>query len=251
MTDHLSDMLFVTEESGVENLQNEGVLSEQIHFVGNTMIDTLLSHVAKADRSGILRKLSLAPGSTEDDRGQANTSFALLTLHRPSNVDEKENFTEILQALEQCDGTLTIVFPAHPRTQKRIKEMQLEHHFHFIKNGNAVQQGKLNIIDPLGYTDFLCLMKNARLVLTDSGGIQEETTCLGIPCVTIRANTERPVTVMEGTNLLAGLRKETITKSIQTQLAKTGRDGRTPKYWDGKAAERILDVLLRHACLER
>jgi UDP-N-acetylglucosamine 2-epimerase (non-hydrolysing) len=251
VTDRLSELFFVTEESGVENLQNEGVPPEQIHFVGNTMIDTLLSHVAKADKSKILEKLRLVPESTEDDRGQASTSFALLTLHRPSNVDQKENFIEILKALQQFNGTLTIVFPAHPRTQKRIKEMQLETYFHFLQDDDAVQQGKLNVVGPLGYIDFLCLMKNARLVLTDSGGIQEETTCLGVPCVTIRANTERPVTVLEGTNLLAGLQKETIIKTIQTQLAKTEGDGRIPKYWDGEAAERIVDVLLQYACRER
>ena len=251
VTDRLSDLLFVTEKSGVDNLQNEGVSPEHIHFVGNTMIDTLLSHVAKADQSRILEKLSLIPETTGDDRRQATTSFALLTLHRPSNVDQKENFIEILQALRQFDGSLTTVFPAHPRTQKRIKEMQLEKQFHFIEHGGAVQEGKINVVDPLGYIDFLCLMKNARLVLTDSGGIQEETTCLGVRCVTIRANTERPVTVLEGTNLLAGVRKETITKAIQTQLAKVETDRRIPKYWDGKAAERIVSVIVQRVCKER
>ncbi len=251
VTDHLSDLLFVTEESGLENLQKEGVPTEKIHFVGNTMIDTLLSHVARADQSRILEKLNLAPESAESERSQAITSYALLTLHRPTNVDQKENFIEILQALEQFNGTLTVVFPAHPRTQKRIKEMQLTKYFHFLQDGGAVRQGKLNVVDPLGYIDFLCLMKKARLVLTDSGGIQEETTCLGVPCVTIRANTERPVTVLEGTNLLAGVRKETITKAIQTQLAKAEGNRSIPKYWDGKAAERIMDVIVQRACRER
>jgi UDP-N-acetylglucosamine 2-epimerase (non-hydrolysing) len=248
VTDHLSDFHFVTEESGIENLLKEGIPSEKIHFVGNTMIDTLLSHVAKADQSRILDKLRLVPESTNNEHG---SSFALLTLHRPSNVDQKDNFIEILQALQKFNETLTIVFPAHPRTQKRIKEMQLEEYFHFIQNGDSAQQGKLNVVDPVGYLDFLCLMKNARLVLTDSGGVQEETTCLGVPCVTIRANTERPVTVSEGTNLLAGLRKDTIVKAIQAQLAKAERTGRIPKNWDGKAAERIVDIIFQQTCSER
>ncbi len=251
VTDRLSDLLLVTEESGLRNLQNEGVPSEQIHFVGNTMIDTLISHLVKADKSKILEKLNLVPISTEHDPEQPTTAFALLTLHRPSNVDRKENFIEILQALQQFDGTLTTIFPAHPRTQKRIKEMQLENYFHFLSHGSDVQKGKLNVVDPLGYLDFLCLMKNARLVLTDSGGIQEETTCLGVPCVTIRANTERPVTITEGTNLLAGVQKETITNAIETQLTKVEGNGKIPKYWDGKAAERIVDIIIQWVCREK
>lgn len=246
VTDHLSDLLFVTEESGIENLQNEGIPIEQIYFVGNTMIDTLLCHVAQADQSKILEKLDLLPESAED--GKASASFSLLTLHRPSNVDKKESFTEILRALKQFDGSLTIVFPAHPRTQKRIKEMQLENYFNFLQNGDTVRRGKLNVVGPLGYIDFLCLMKNACLVLTDSGGIQEETTCLGIPCVTIRTNTERPVTIFEGTNILAGIRKETIMRAIQKQLKKTEENGKPPRFWDGKAAQRIVDVVVKRVC---
>lgn len=244
LTDRLSDMLFVTEESAVENLEKEGVSPEQIYLVGNTMIDTLLFHVEKADRSGIREKLGLTADATTEARRQWSGSFALLTLHRPANVDRKEGFIEILEALRKFDG-LTTVFPAHPRTMKRIKEMRLDGYFHFLQEGAAVQLGRLNVIEPLGYIDFICLMKNACLVLTDSGGIQEETTCLGVPCVTIRANTERPVTIQEGTNILGGVQKETIAKAIQTQLAKTNGNGRIPKYWDGKAAARIVELIIR------
>jgi UDP-N-acetylglucosamine 2-epimerase (non-hydrolysing) len=250
VTDRLSDLLFITEESGVVNLQNEGVPAEQIHFVGNTMIDTLMSQMKKANESKILEKLDLAPNSVANNSGQTDIPFALLTLHRPSNVDHKESFIEILQALKSFDTTMTIVFPVHPRTQKQIVKIQLDDYIRFSKDG-TIKRGKLNVIDPLGYLDFLCLMKNARIVLTDSGGIQEETTSLGVPCVTIRTNTERPVTISEGTNLLAGLQKEAIIEAIKTQLSKTKEDWRIPKYWDGKAADRIVDVLAQQPYQER
>lgn len=229
VTDHVSDLLFVTEESGIKNLQREGVPPEQIHFVGNTMIDSLLSSQELSDRSGILQLLGLegrnGKGTDEASR------YALLTLHRPSNVDDRETFVNILRGLEELSSLYPIIFPVHPRTRKRISEFQLE---------NLVRG--IRLVDPLGYLDFLCLMKNALLVVTDSGGIQEETTCLGVPCVTVRENTERPVTVTQGSNVIAGTSEDGIRKAINQQLH-ASKTISVPEKWDGLAAVRIVATL--------
>jgi len=247
VTDHVSDLLFVTEESGLLNLGTEGISPDWIHFVGNTMIDSLLAFREKADLSTVLEDLGLR-GRT-DNTGVAR--YALLTLHRPSNVDTREGFLSILEGLEELAADYPIVFPVHPRTRQRIKEFGLESRMGINKaKGNSPAPGSVStqkgiiLTDPLGYLDFLCLMKNAAIVVTDSGGIQEETTCLGIPCVTVRENTERPVTVDRGTNVVAGTGKARIQAAIRAQMDRKP-SGRMPKHWDGRAAERIIDVLIR------
>jgi UDP-N-acetylglucosamine 2-epimerase (non-hydrolysing) len=241
VTDHLADLLFVTEEAGLVNLRREGIPSEKIFFVGNTMIDSLLISQEKAGESAILGQIGLRAGAGHNGKGAAVEPFALLTLHRPSNVDEAEAFQKVLEGLSELSGKLPIIFPVHPRTRKRIEEFGFATYFQ--TGTNAAARNGIRLIDPLGYLDFVCLMKNARLVLTDSGGVQEETTCLGVPCVTIRENTERPVTVKQGTNVIAGTSVAGIRKAIARQLSRKRR-GRIPEKWDGKAAERIVPILV-------
>ena len=223
LTDQVSDVLFVSEESGFENLRSEGISPDRIHFVGNTMIDSLLAFKEQADASTIL-----------DDLGLRSRPYALMTLHRPANVDNPDAFLNILAGIEELAANQPVVFPVHPRTRGRMKEFSLRPDF------------EMNVIltDPLGYLDFLCLMKQATLVVTDSGGIQEETTCLGIPCVTVRENTERPATVASGTNVIAGTATEKIRQAIRQQIGRKHVGG-IPAKWDGRAATRIVDVLVR------
>lgn len=235
LTDHLSDLLFVSEDSGLRNLEQEGIPRERVFFVGNTMIDSLLNSQPRADASVVLDHLQLRASISAPPM-----PYALLTLHRPANVDHAGVFGEILEGLRGLSAELPIIFPAHPRTQKQIADNGLQSHF----AGAGIQAKGIRLIEPLGYLDFLCLMKHARLVVTDSGGIQEETTGLGVPCVTVRENTERPVTVEMGTNLLAGVRRDGIRRAIRRQLARTEK-GSTPKFWDGRAAERIVEILSR------
>ncbi|MDO8426265.1 MAG: UDP-N-acetylglucosamine 2-epimerase (non-hydrolyzing) [Deltaproteobacteria bacterium] len=240
VTDHISDILFVTEESGVRNLLNEGIPGEKIHFVGNTMIDTLIAFQDKAESSGIIGRLGLTSNS------KATAPYGLLTLHRPSNVDNKDAFLNIILALDEFSGQMPVVFPAHPRTMSRIREFGFEGYFHLANNGaeDSLLRSRINLIEPLGYIDFLSLMMNSRIVLTDSGGIQEETTCLGVPCVTLRENTERPVTEKEGTNIVAGVTREGIVSSIKYQLNREFKK-KMPKNWNGKASSKIIGVLLK------
>ena len=251
LTDHVSDMLFVTEESGLQNLRNEGVSLDKIHFVGNTMIDSLLQFKEKAEASTILEKLALAREAGKNGGANSGTRYALLTLHRPSNVDNRDVFRNIISGLEELATDCPVVFPVHPRTQQRIREFGFE----FNPAGSAKKQNGgaqdsrnaregILLTNPLGYLDFLCLMKHAALVVTDSGGIQEETTILGIPCVTVRENTERPVTVERGTNTIAGTRSEAIRDAIRRQLSRNIGNG-VPKNWDGRAGARIIDILAR------
>jgi UDP-N-acetylglucosamine 2-epimerase (non-hydrolysing) len=237
LTDHLSDLLFVTEESGVQNLLHEGVEQEKIHFVGNTMIDSLMAFLGAAEKSPILSKLRLASSSTV---GKAS-DYALLTLHRPSNVDQYETFSDILHGIKDLSERMPIIFPVHPRTRKRIAELGLEKFF--AASGSEVPERGIHLVEPVGYIDFLCLMKNASLVVTDSGGIQEETTCLGVPCVTVRENTERPITVTCGTNRIAGTNPVEVRKVIAEQITRK-RTHQIPALWDGKAAERISALLV-------
>lgn len=243
LTDHLSDLLFATEESGLKNLAREGVLSSKVHFVGNTMIDSLLAYKEKAEESRILDDLGLL------DSCHATQSYALLTLHRPANVDSRDAFLDILKGLQELTGECRIIFPAHPRTQKNISGFGLEQYFDLHRVQDATgelltvnKDGAIEMIAPLGYIDFLHLMNNATLVITDSGGIQEETTCLGVPCVTVRENTERPVTIQSGTNVIAGVKSDGIRRAIRQQL-KSKPSGAVPEKWDGKSAGRILDVI--------
>ena len=231
LTDHMADLLFVTEESGLRNLANEGIAASKIHFVGNTMIDSLLAFEPRADASTILDTIGL--------RGR---QYALLTMHRASNVDDRETFLQILDGLKELTDKLPVVFPVHPRTRQRIADFGLQ----FATNGAGADASVGNgiiLTDPLGYIDFVHTMKNAAIVVTDSGGIQEETTCLGVPCVTIRENTERPVTIEMGTNVLAGTSTEGICDAIHAQLARPA--GKVmPPHWDGQAAGRIVEVLV-------
>jgi UDP-N-acetylglucosamine 2-epimerase (non-hydrolysing) len=233
ITDHLSDLLFVTEDSGRENLVREGIAPEKIHFVGNTMIDSLLASQEKALKSAILDQFDLRSSSN----GLVKR-YALLTLHRPSNVDDRETFRNILEGLDELASSCPILFSAHPRTRKRIAEFGLERFF------QASNETGVRLLDPLGYLDFLCLMKRAALVVTDSGGIQEETTCLLVPCVTVRENTERPVTVTCGTNVIAGTNSENIRKAVKEQLSRQ-KQGRVPEKWDGQAAGRIIQTIMQ------
>jgi len=246
LTDHVSDLLFVTEESGLQNLRNEGIPADKIHFVGNTMIDSLLHFKEKAEASTILEKLGFLGQGRKNGEANSSTRYALLTLHRASNVDNRDVFLNIMTGLEELATDCPVVFPVHPRTQRRIQEFGFEFSLGkgTGKHGANEQGPGMIVTDPLGYLDFLCLMKHASLVVTDSGGIQEETTILGIPCVTVRENTERPVTVECGTNTIAGTKTDAIKDAIRRQLG-GNRDNGVPKNWDGRAGERIIDILVR------
>ena len=234
VTDQLSDLLFVTEESGLRNLANEGIPADKVHFVGNTMIDSLLACREKADASTILDNLGLRNG---DGSG---LPYLLLTLHRPANVDTRDALSNILGGLEDIAGQCPVIFPAHPRTRKRVEELGLR--ARFAAEGTPHRERGIHLIEPLGYLDFLCLMKQAKMVVTDSGGIQEETTCLGVACVTVRENTERPVTLEHGTNILAGVQKHGIREAVARQGARTSV-GECPEMWDGKTGGRIVAIL--------
>jgi UDP-N-acetylglucosamine 2-epimerase (non-hydrolysing) len=227
-TDVLCDYLFTTDRFAGENLRAEGVPREKIFFVGNVMIDTLLKHRAMAKDLGLVNDLGLVP-----------KGYATLTLHRPSNVDEKSTLQEIMDALAQIGEEIPIIFPIHPRTRKMVKSFGLEHYFE-----NGSRTGGIRCTEPLGYLDFLHLNMNAMMVFTDSGGIQEETTVLGVPCITLRENTERPITCEEGTNVVVGNKRENILAAARKILDGNAQPGGIPEKWDGKAAERIVDVLL-------
>lgn len=236
LTDHLSDYLFVTELSGHANLLREGVPESQIYFVGNVMVDTLLKHSARAGRCDYSRTLGLAP------RG-----YGLLTLHRPSNVDAPETLAEILSAAREIAERLPIVFPCHPRTRQQLDKPEFRGLLRRPDGPREAAAGRPGLIltAPLGYLEFLSLMSAARLVLTDSGGIQEETTVLGVPCLTLRENTERPVTVEQGTNQIVGTGRERILAAASRILLGDMPRGRVPDMWDGRAAERIGAILCR------
>jgi len=226
LTDALAEYLFATEDVAVENLLKEGRPRESIHLVGNVMIDSLLHFLPFAQQSRIGDELGLR-------NGKGWQSFGVLTLHRPSNVDSMGKLAELLGAIDAIAQQVPIVFPVHPRTQQRLSQSGTKHH------------PQLRLIQPQGYLDFLCLLSKATLVLTDSGGIQEETTALGVPCLTLRENTERPVTVSQGTNVLVGTNPLKIVAATEQILRGDVKKGRTPPLWDGHAAERIVEVLLR------
>lgn len=219
LTDAISDFLFVSEPSGERNLLAEGVPQSRIFFVGNVMIDTLLRFRARAERSGVLERLDLEAGN-----------YAVATLHRPSNVDHLDSLAGLIAALAEIGRRMPVIFPVHPRTAQALASSGLD-------------LSGLRAIAPLGYLDFLRLMSRARLVLTDSGGIQEETTILQVPCLTLRANTERPVTIEEGTNRLAGLDPSRIVEAAHAVLDSGPPSGRVPALWDGRAGARVIQVL--------
>lgn len=226
LTDAISDLLFITEESAERNLAREGIPAEKIFFVGNVMIDTLLAHKGKAESSTIRSRLGLDPSACR---------YALVTLHRPSNVDDPVTLKSLLGALAEVAARFRVVFPIHPRTRRRIEEAGCQRY---------LRSDRLLAIEPLGYLDFLNLMSHAALVITDSGGIQEETTVLGVPCLTVRPNTERPVTIEEGTNRLVGSDPGRIIEEIAELSMGGGKPPRIPKLWDGHAAERIVRALI-------
>jgi UDP-N-acetylglucosamine 2-epimerase (non-hydrolysing) len=222
LTDAVSRWLFTTEPSAQENLVREGIPEGRIHFVGNVMIDTLLAHRERARTLDTLDRLGLEAGR-----------YAVLTLHRPSNVDSPEQLKQLFDVLGRLNDSLPVVFPVHPRTANAIA----------ANLGGA--KPRLHMTEPLGYLDFLRLLTDAQMVLTDSGGIQEETTALGIPCLTLRDSTERPVTVTEGTNTIVGTDPVAIEEAIESLRSRPEVSGRRPALWDGKAAARIIDVLER------
>lgn len=230
LTDAVSSVLFTTERSANENLLREGVDEKRIHFVGNVMIDTLLRHRQRAASHPILAKLELQPGE-----------YAVLTLHRPSNVDDEGTLRGVLQSIVEIARVSPVVFPCHPRTLSRLQSFGLEAALGYGRPGGA----DIRVMEPLSYLPFLRLIAEAGVVLTDSGGIQEETTILGVPCVTLRASTERPVTLTEGTNVLVGTDPERIRAAALAGLRRREQGGRVPELWDGRASERIAAVLRR------
>jgi len=232
LTDAISDFLFVTEESGVDNLKREGIPGEKIFLVGDVMIDALLQNKLKASKSDILSRLGLEA-----------KSFSILTLHRPSNVDEKQALKAILTALAKVQEMITIAFPAHPRTLKNIQRFGLEKEITAMRG--------LIVTQPLGYLDFLRLLVDSRFVLTDSGSIQEETSFLGIPCITLRENTERPITLKLGTNVLVGRDPKKIIGESLKALNNSHPQLSSIPYWDGHTAERIVAILARALGVKR
>ena len=226
LTDAVSDYLFVPTEHGCTNLRREGIPEEKIFLVGDVMIDTLLKYQKRAAQTLILKEMGLV-----------QKSYALMTMHRPHNVDIKENLITVLDAIDQVQKQIPLVFSMHPRTRKRIKEFQLENRVSSMKN--------LTVIEPVGYLRFLNLMMHAKFVITDSGGMQEETTVLNIPCLTLRENTERPETIDEGTNTLVGNNAQRIIAESFKILDGHGKTGTYPELWDGHTAERIVSILNR------
>jgi UDP-N-acetylglucosamine 2-epimerase (non-hydrolysing) len=264
LTDAVSDYLFTPSPDADDNLRKEGIPEDKIFLVGDVMVDSLLHNKHQAEKSDILQRLGLLASERPsvapslDERGEPSqlnelkernkpkkrrerptvTPYVLLTLHRPSNVDEKESLLKIIKALSEISRRIRIVFPAHPRTQKRLKEFD-------ILDNLPVTSHKLLITEPVGYLDFLNLEMNAKFVMTDSGGIQEETTVLGIPCLTLRNTTERPITLTRGTNTLVWNHTEKIIEEAFEILDGKGKTGNCPELWDGRAAERIVQILSR------
>ncbi len=228
LTDQISDLLFTTEREAEDNLRREGVDPGRVHFVGNVMIDTLLGHLPRK----VPAETTLAGAGAET--GFAAEGYALLTLHRPANVDDPATLEGLLRTLRDLAENLPLVFPVHPRTEGKIREAGLQ---------ALLEHPRILLTPPQGYLEMLGLMAEARLVLTDSGGIQEETTALGVPCITLRENTERPITVTQGTNTIVGSDAGLIREAFDDVLASGGKAGRVPELWDGKAAQRIVQTL--------
>jgi UDP-N-acetylglucosamine 2-epimerase (non-hydrolysing) len=218
VTDQLADLLLTPSEDGNENLRREGIPAERVHLVGNIMIDTLFLSLEHAGFDRVADRFQI-------ERGR----YAVLTLHRPSNVDVPEVFDDIMQAIRAVAAEMPVVFPVHPRTRARLASAESE------------RDRGIRFVEPLGYLDFLALTSHARIVLTDSGGLQEETTALGIPCLTLRTTTERPITITQGTNRLVGIRTADILDGFQAALVPSN-GARRPPLWDGRTAGRIVDV---------
>ncbi|MFO7972441.1 MAG: UDP-N-acetylglucosamine 2-epimerase (non-hydrolyzing) [Desulfobacterales bacterium] len=234
-TDVLCDFLFTTDLLANKNLEREGRDPKQIYFVGNVMIDTLLEHKQMAEKLDLIKRWNLLPGQ-----------YATLTVHRPSNVDDREVLEEILTALYEISKKMPIIFPIHPRTRKMLAHFDLDHYL-----SKEFKRSGIIGVDPLGYLEFLHLNLYAKMVITDSGGLQEETTVLGVPCLTLRNNTERPITCSVGTNQLVGNGKKAILDAAEKILAGDVKSGRVPEKWDGKAAKRIVEILINKLSCRR
>ncbi|MGB9664229.1 MAG: non-hydrolyzing UDP-N-acetylglucosamine 2-epimerase [Ignavibacteria bacterium] len=222
LTDQIADYLFVTEKSGIENLKNEGISDDKIFFVGNTMIDSLVNYLPKIEKSKILEELNLNPNE-----------YIVVTLHRPSNVDEPNNLVKIFDQFKKIAEKYKIVFPIHPRTKKSLQSSNADY-----------EHPNILLVEPVGYISFIKLVKNSLIVLTDSGGIQEETTYLKIPCLTLRKNTERPITAEIGTNKLIGTEYNRIAEECFNTINNPPKNSQIPPLWDGKAAERITSKIV-------
>ena len=231
LTDAISDLLFCTEQAGVDNLLAEGIGPDKIHMVGNVMIDTLLSHLDRAKQSTIVEDLQ-----QQEQQGYLDgNNFAVLSLHRPSNVDDCVVFSRILDALEVNQRDMPILFAVHPRTRNQIISLGLQARVDSLQN--------LHMMNPIGYLDFLRLQADAKVILTDSGGIQEEATILKVPCITLRHNTERPVTAIIGSNQVVGTDTEKIIAAYRNVAIDNWRRPQIPPLWDGQAAKRIVEIL--------
>lgn len=230
LTDQLADLLFITERSARENLLKEGIAENKIFFAGNVMIDSLLNNLKKAAplRQTLGERIEGSIDSVKSNH------YAVLTLHRPSNVDDRAVLQRLLETIQKVSRRLPVIFPIHPRTQKMIREFALSFY---------LEQPTIYRIPPVGYLEMLGLIRSAKFVLTDSGGLQEETTALGIPCLTLRENTERPITVEQGTNTVVGSDPDKIMACVADIFSTGGKSGRVPEHWDGRAAERIVDTL--------
>lgn len=226
MTDQIADLLFTPSADGDENLVREGIAQEKIYFVGNVMIDTLLRLEDLAEKKFKPSKL------LDDNLTNPDGAYALVTLHRPSNVDDIRVLGEIIDTLDDVSNDIPILFPIHPRTRAHLRDLGVRTH-----------SPRFRLMEPVGYLQFLLLQKNAAVVITDSGGIQEETTFLGIPCLTVRENTERPITVELGTNILVGQNMDRLKEEVHNILNGKTKKGKVPPLWDGKAGERIVDVI--------
>ena len=235
LTDAMADFLFVTEPSGVENLRREGRPAEKIYLVGNVMIDALTRFLPRAK----LYPIPIEFQARDNSRDTVNSKFGLVTLHRPSTVDNLATFRGIWAALEVIAKEVPLIFPAHPRTQGRMVECG----FYGSRHGKS---SGIRVVPPMSYLQFLRLQSEATLMITDSGGVQEETTAMGIPCLTVRENTERPITLTEGTNLLVGLDRRRLVEEARKVLHGKGKKGRVPKLWDGRASARIVQTLADH-----
>jgi UDP-N-acetylglucosamine 2-epimerase (non-hydrolysing) len=239
LTDSVANYLFVTEQSGLDHLKREGVPNEKVFFTGNVMIDSLVRYQEKAKSSSILVELGLKPSDTENRREVSRlyeTDYIVMTMHRPANVDTETGLRAILELIELSTAKTKVVFPIHPRTRSNMAKFGLE--------DTLTQNKNLILTEPLGYLEFIQLMTHAKAILTDSGGIQEETTYLGIPCLTFRDSTERPITVTLGTNqLLADLNPQKTFAALEEILAGHHKKGQIPPLWDGHAAERIAENL--------
>ncbi|SLM28689.1 UDP-N-acetylglucosamine 2-epimerase [Desulfamplus magnetovallimortis] len=224
VTDAISDLFFVTEEQGMVNLIKEGKPESALHFVGHVMIDNLFYQLKKLEE--------MDPETLPyNDFKQAHSDYGVVTLHRPSNVDNRDVFEGIMGTLAKVSESLPLIFPIHPRTRKNMEVFGIE------------PADNVHLVEPLSYMAFLNLWKDAEVALTDSGGLQEETTALGIPCLTIRENTERPITITEGTNELVGTSREAILNAFGRIIAREWKQGQRPKFWDGRASERIVEIL--------